>query len=148
MVKPLSCFSSHRRGGEPLVWYQLDKHDNDPAVFLQYLAAGFRRVLCGFNIEVPSKGSMDQPSSVRSVTAAILRELAAHLHGEMLLVIDGYEAIEDPAVHALTEDLINLLPLRRARADCKPHAPSLAAVPPYPCRPGASLECPGSAFLS
>ena len=96
--------------GEPLVWYQLDKHDNDPAVFLQYLAAGFRRVLCGFNIEVPSKGSMDQPSSVRSVTAAILRELAAHLHGEMLLVIDGYESITDPRVHSLTEELIDLLP--------------------------------------
>ena len=40
----LAEFAAHAE--KPLLWYQLDPTDSDPAVFLTYLTEGLRQVMC------------------------------------------------------------------------------------------------------
>jgi ATP/maltotriose-dependent transcriptional regulator MalT/AraC-like DNA-binding protein len=119
----------------PVVWYQIDSFDNDPAVFVQHLTAGIRRHLAGFGdqaLTLLARGG-GSPEQTRQVSAALVNELAARLEKGLMLVFDDYHLIREPQVHQVLEVLLRYLspgvhvviagratpplPLARLRAD-------------------------------
>lgn len=95
---------------EPVVWYQLDAADNDPATFLAYLVAGLRRNLpeIGTRLHNLLDGSEMLPAP-RALTI-ILNELLEAPGTAWTLVLDDYHGINNPAVHDLMATLVENRP--------------------------------------
>ena len=96
--------------GRTLVWYQLDAYDNDPAVFLRYLAAGMARQLDGFGslAEPLLTGGLD--GRLRLLVTAFVNELSRQDSVPFLLVLDDYHEIDSLFVHRFIQDFLAHLP--------------------------------------
>lgn len=95
---------------QPVLWYQLDKADNDPATFLAYLVEGLRRTLpeIGDHIYEMLDGAELLPAS-RAIII-ILNELLETPGMPWTLVLDDYHVITNPAVHELAATFIEHRP--------------------------------------
>ncbi len=95
--------------GRPVAWLSVDDNDNDPAVFLTYLAAAFDRI-------APLDGSVRPAMAVPSerILATAVPRLASELHrwgGPALLVLDDVQRLVDRiALDALAALLDHLPP--------------------------------------
>lgn len=109
----------------PVVWYQLDEGDNDPATFMAYLLEGLHRQLP----EVAA-GVRDLLYSGESIPAVQLLVLLinALLDNQQgwLLILDDYQVITNPAVHQLTTSLVE------NRPECLQMMLSSRVMPPLP----------------
>lgn len=97
----------------PVVWYQLDEADSDPAVFLSYLVEGLGRSLGQGEGAVPlgkaAKALLDSNDptvTAAQVLAVLLNELSERLEGRWVLVLEDYHVITNPALHHLVDYLI------------------------------------------
>ncbi|CVK19124.1 tetratricopeptide repeat protein [Sporomusa sphaeroides] len=96
--------------GRTLVWYQLDAHDNDPAVFLRYLTAGIARQLPGFGQQVLPLFAGDFEGRLRLLLTAFVNELYRWEQVPIVLALDDYHEITALFVHRFLEELLNHLP--------------------------------------
>ena len=97
--------------GKPLVWYQLDDYDSDPAVFLQYLVAGIRRHFPAFGAEILHLVAQSSARpNLRLMTMALVNSLEVQTSGGFLLALDDYHLVTEPAVHGLVQELLQHLP--------------------------------------
>ena len=104
----------------PSAWLSLDEHDNDPVVFLHYLIAAVRTAFphsCEKTLDL--LGAPKLPP-VRAITASLINELddldaapsqqGAHSTSRLVLALDDYHAITEPAIHETISSLIEHLP--------------------------------------
>jgi LuxR family maltose regulon positive regulatory protein len=97
------------RERRPVAWLTLDDHDNDPAVFLSYLAAAFDRI-------EPIDGSIQSALAApgRRILSAAVPRLAFELHRwgrpALLVLDDVHRLVDRTCLEALAELLDHLPP--------------------------------------
>jgi LuxR family maltose regulon positive regulatory protein len=96
------------KNGKALGWLSLDGSDNEPGRFLDYLIACLEEAgLVIDSVEI-TRGT-GEPEQVGKVIGAIVRSAVA-LKRALILVLDDYHLIQNKAIHALLEDLIEHAP--------------------------------------
>ncbi len=96
--------------GQPVVWYQLDTADNDPATFLAYFVEGLRRTLPDVGQQIKNLLEGSEMLHASRAIIIILNELFENPGTTWTLVLDDYHVINNPAVHELTTTLIENRP--------------------------------------
>ncbi|MEP7290674.1 MAG: BTAD domain-containing putative transcriptional regulator [Chloroflexota bacterium] len=93
----------------PVLWYQLDEGDSDPATFIAYLIEGLCQTLPqhGERIRDLLKDSGSYPPERALV---IIQNELLKLKSRWLLVLDDYHLITSAAVHQLTTSLLENAP--------------------------------------
>jgi len=120
----------------PSAWLSLDEHDNDLIVFVSYLVGAIRTVIpdacektlgllgaaqpppprvMGTSLVneldeltlVPSSNGDDSADAVKE---GVWSQTGAHSMSRLVLALDDYQAITDPAIHELMSILIRHLP--------------------------------------
>src|SRR5204863_4464512 len=97
----------------PYVWYQLDRTDADPAVFLGYLAYGIQQRVKNFGENTfaflqQASAVTQQPERAADV---LLNEILEGVEQQMVLVLDDYHHLGAVTpVHAVLDRLIAYLP--------------------------------------
>ena len=101
-----------RQQERPYVWYQLDRTDSDPAVFLGYLAQGIQQRVPNFGETIfaylQANELAQQPERVADV---LLNEILEHVEQQLIVVLDDYHHLgAETPVHAVVDRLIAYLP--------------------------------------
>ncbi len=89
-------------------WLSLDEGDNDPARFLSYVIAAVQTRHPEIGRDLLAALTSAQPPSVENALYALINQMAA-LHENLTLVLDDYHRIENQAVHAALEFLLDHL---------------------------------------
>jgi ATP/maltotriose-dependent transcriptional regulator MalT/DNA-binding SARP family transcriptional activator len=103
-----------RSNDRQFVWYQLDRKDADPLVFLNYLTHGIQQVVPSFGNALfsylhESAGELSQHPE-RGVDV-LLNEVLERVEQQLILVLDDYHHLgADTAVHAVLDRLLAYLP--------------------------------------
>ncbi|HEX8163937.1 MAG TPA: BTAD domain-containing putative transcriptional regulator [Pyrinomonadaceae bacterium] len=96
------------------VWYQLDRGDADPLVFLEYLTHGVRQSVPGFGDVTLSYLRQSADEIARSPARAVdvfLDEVLREVSQQLVVVLDDYHHLgRETAVHAVLDRLISYLP--------------------------------------
>lgn len=98
-----------RASALPVLWYQLDEGDNDPATFIAYLLQGVNQILPDVAREILHllySGEMLPPEHM---LVLLLNELV-EVEANWLLVLDDYHFVSNPTVHQLTVRLLENRP--------------------------------------
>lgn len=105
-------------------WLSLDEHDNDLVVFVSYLIGAVQTAVPGACEETLGLLGAAQTPPLRLISTSLTRELAdlagaisgdgspsadPSKHG-LILALDDYQFITEPAIHELMSDLIQHLP--------------------------------------
>ena len=105
----VSAWLSQMDSGWSTAWVSLDEGDNDPVLFVRYLAAGLQKA-------APQLGEVLQPV-FSSLQLPPLPELCALLINavsqggqSLLLVLDDYHVITAPEIHAFMQMLVEHMP--------------------------------------
>ncbi len=104
--------------GVPLLWYQLDQADSDPAVFLTYLTEGLRQIMSAalqgtgesFGAAARALLSSADPHPPERVLTVLINELTQLFPSDLIIVLEDYHLVANPTVHALTDTLIEHAP--------------------------------------
>jgi LuxR family maltose regulon positive regulatory protein len=106
---------------QPSAWLSLDEYDNDRIEFLRYLCAAIRTVFPSACDDALSLLSASQSPPARVITTLIVNELHrlvadlpledGRLTTGLILALDDYHHITDPAVDEILSGLIEHLPL-------------------------------------
>ncbi len=98
--------SSWLQGCErPSVWVSLDEKDNDLRTFAAYLVAAVRGVFPGSLARTQSLLAGVTLTSAAVIAGSLINDIE-ELDRDLILVLDDYHAIHDPAVHELLADLL------------------------------------------
>ncbi|EFH83763.1 LuxR C-terminal-related transcriptional regulator [Ktedonobacter racemifer] len=96
-------------GHPPAAWVSLDAGDNAPVQFWTYVLTALEQCRPGLSpLSVASLSEIPQPSW-QAVLATLINNLARQSE-PLVLVLDNYEEITEPAIHALLSYLIEHLP--------------------------------------
>jgi LuxR family maltose regulon positive regulatory protein len=82
----------------PFAWVSLDRRDNDPLVFWNYLVAAIRSIEPGFGGAVEAALGSAGGMVLDAIVPQILNELESTDH-EIVLVLDDYHRVTSPACH-------------------------------------------------
>lgn len=96
----------------PYLYYQLEKSDAEPAVFLSYLLAGLRKSKPGFGTKSLSLAHLyNYPQRYFEIIAGTLvNEINAAFPGGLYLVLEDYHSLDRaPAIDNLIDYLLNHL---------------------------------------
>lgn len=91
-----------------IAWLSLSDDDNDPTTFVRYLVAALQTVAPDIGASVLDLLYASQPE-MRTLLLLLLNDLAATT-GELVLALDDYHLIGEPAIHAAMTFLIDHLP--------------------------------------
>jgi LuxR family maltose regulon positive regulatory protein len=83
---------------QPVAWLSLDLGDSDPARFWRYVAAALDRLRPGVASQVAALLHGPQQPPLEAVLTVVVNELTG-AGEEVVLVLDDYHLIDDPAVH-------------------------------------------------
>lgn len=96
---------------KPLVWYQVDDYDNDPAVFMQYLIAGIQQHDPDFGTDVtPIVAQGNMTARLRLLVTAVVNGLEKQVSRGLVIALDDYHAITEPVIHSFIQELLYHLP--------------------------------------
>lgn len=98
----------------PYIWYQIDRADADPAVFVSYLTHGIRRVIPTFGDDVlaflESEAGEAGPFQ-RQAAEILFNEILDHAEERLIIVLDDYHLLgAGTAVHSILDRLLAGLP--------------------------------------
>jgi LuxR family transcriptional regulator, maltose regulon positive regulatory protein len=93
----------------PVAWLSLDPGDNDPVRFWSYVVAALQRVAPAIGLAAMALLQAPQPLSPEGLLTPLLNELAARSE-TMVLVLDDYHLITDPAIHKALLFVLDHLP--------------------------------------
>ncbi|MFL6228460.1 MAG: BTAD domain-containing putative transcriptional regulator [Pyrinomonadaceae bacterium] len=103
-----------RTEGRQFVWYQLDRTDADPSVFLGYVAHGIRQLVPGFGdatlsyLQQAPAELADQPERAADV---LLNEVLDAVDQQIIFVLDDYHHLgTETPVHRVVDRLLAYLP--------------------------------------
>jgi ATP/maltotriose-dependent transcriptional regulator MalT/DNA-binding SARP family transcriptional activator len=96
------------------VWYQLDRTDADPLVFLEYLTHGVKQAVPGFGDVTLSYLRQSADEIARQPSRAVdvlLNEVLQQVSQQLVVVLDDYHHLgRETAVHSVLDRLISYLP--------------------------------------
>ncbi|HET8628338.1 MAG TPA: LuxR C-terminal-related transcriptional regulator [Thermomicrobiales bacterium] len=95
----------------PVAWLALDAADDDLARFLRYVVAALQTLRPDLGRAALAGLRAPQPPPVEALVTPLLNDLAA-LPGDVVLVLDDYHVIADPAIHRALAFLLDHLPPR------------------------------------
>jgi len=98
-----------RRRPQPVVWLSLDRGDSDPARFWRYVAAALDQLRPGIAQQVAVLLRGPQQPPLEAVLTVVVNQLA-DVAEEVVLILDDYHLIDDPAVHGSLAVLLERLP--------------------------------------
>jgi LuxR family maltose regulon positive regulatory protein len=90
-------------------WLSLDQGDNVPARLYAHLTAALRTVSTDRGDSLPTQASRRAPSSFQPVLAELIGQIES-LQKPLLLVLDGFELLENATIHADIALLLNNIP--------------------------------------
>ncbi|MCA1564263.1 MAG: tetratricopeptide repeat protein [Acidobacteria bacterium] len=102
-----------RTHARPFVWYQLDRTDADPFVFLGYLAHGIKQVFPEFGAATLSylQQSAELAEQPERAVDVFLNEVLDLVDRQLIFVLDDYHHLgTDTAVHRVVDRLLAYLP--------------------------------------
>ncbi|HEX8721714.1 MAG TPA: tetratricopeptide repeat protein, partial [Pyrinomonadaceae bacterium] len=103
-----------RTGAHPFVWYQLDRTDSDPLVFLGYVAHGIRQIVPGFGDATMSymqEASKELAQAPERAVDVLLNEVLDRAEQQFILVLDDYHHLgAETPVHRVVDRLLAYLP--------------------------------------
>jgi len=79
----------------PIAWLSLDKGDNEPARFWQYMVAAMQKVEPEIGLGLPMP---EEASNVQAWLMGLLNDVMRHQR-PFFLILDDYHEIDNPAVH-------------------------------------------------
>jgi LuxR family transcriptional regulator, maltose regulon positive regulatory protein len=103
----LSDWSNQRT--EEVAWLSLDEGDNDPARFLSYLVAAIQTRRPQIGHELLAALQSAQPPAIENALHVLINQLAT-VPDRLILVLDDYHVIENPAIHSALAFLLDHLP--------------------------------------
>ncbi|HLL73855.1 MAG TPA: BTAD domain-containing putative transcriptional regulator [Pyrinomonadaceae bacterium] len=96
------------------VWYQLDRTDADPSVFLGYVAHGIRQVVPGFGdatLAYLHQSAAELSAQPERAADVLLNEILDSVDSRVVFVLDDYHHLgTDTAVHRAVDRLLAYLP--------------------------------------
>jgi LuxR family maltose regulon positive regulatory protein len=96
-------------GPQPVAWVSLDVSDNAPFQFWTYVLTALEHCQPGLS-RLPFAALHDNPQpSWQAMLTALINGLAQR-HEHLVLVLDDYEVITEPEIHALLSSLLTHLP--------------------------------------
>jgi LuxR family transcriptional regulator, maltose regulon positive regulatory protein len=95
--------------GTPVAWYSLDKEDNDPARFFQYLFASLDTLQPGLMKEDLRILQVPEKPSIKTVMTILVNRLASFSR-DCVLVLDDYHLIENRTIQKALAFLLEYLP--------------------------------------
>src|ERR671920_2394667 len=103
-----------RTAAHPFVWYQLDRADSDPLVFLGYVAHGIKQIAPGFGDATTAymqEASKELAQAPERAVDVLLNEVLDSVEQQFILVLDDYHhlGVETP-VHRVVDRLLAYLP--------------------------------------
>jgi ATP/maltotriose-dependent transcriptional regulator MalT len=78
----------------PDIWCRVDKGDNDPTTFFNYLSVALRDAKAGSNAALPYL-TEDVLRNISAFSKKYFQEFCRHLKPPFLIVLDNYQEIED-----------------------------------------------------
>jgi LuxR family maltose regulon positive regulatory protein len=103
-----------RTHARPFVWYQLDRTDADPFVFLGYLAHGIKQVFPEFGAATLSYLQQSAGELAQQPERAVdvfLNEVLDLVDRQLIFVLDDYHHLgTDTAVHRVVDRLLTYVP--------------------------------------
>ncbi len=96
--------------GHPVVWYQLDAGDNDPATFIAYLVEGLCRIRPGSAEKSRRLLNSSNPPPPSQTLVFLLNELLEDMPFRWTLVLDDYHFVNNPVVHELASIFLERRP--------------------------------------
>jgi len=92
-------------------WLSLDEADNDPTRFLLYLLAALETVYPDIGADARAMIQPPQSPAFTVILTVLLNHLADRsAEGELVLALDDYHVIEQPAIHDMIAFLLDHLP--------------------------------------
>lgn len=91
------------------VWISLDSADNEPAQFLQYIIAGFRKINEEFGSLASELLNSQDQSNFTLITGLLTNEMLA-LKQDILLVLDDFHLIQNREVLDIITNLLKYMP--------------------------------------
>jgi LuxR family maltose regulon positive regulatory protein len=102
---------AHQR---PFVWYQLDRTDADPFVFLGYITFGIQQVVPGFGSAMfpyLQEAASELAQHPEKAVDVLLNEVLERVDQQLILILDDYHHLgANTAVHAVLDRLLAYLP--------------------------------------
>ena len=92
-----------------VVWVSLDKSDNDPILFWQYLVTALQGLKSGVGESSLALLRSPQPPPFESVLTALIND-CTDITGDFALVLDDYHMLESQSIHSAMSFLIDHLP--------------------------------------
>ena len=90
-------------------WLSLDAEDNDPVRFWVYVVAALQQLVPQLGKQTLELIQASTPHHMQSVVASLVNELSM-TEGAIVLVLDDYHLIQNPAIHDTLAFLIDHLP--------------------------------------
>jgi LuxR family maltose regulon positive regulatory protein len=94
---------------EQAAWLSLDEADDDPSRFWTYLIAACQSVLAGVGESALALLQASQPLPGETVPTLLINDLAGQ-DRRLILILDDYHVIHDPAIHDGVSFLLDHLP--------------------------------------
>jgi LuxR family maltose regulon positive regulatory protein len=123
----------------PVAWLSLEPRDNDPVRFLAYLIAALQTIESAIGRTALALLHSASPPAPETVLSLLINDLAAHVAGDVALVLDDYHMLTNVALGAALTFLLEhqppqlhlilatradpALPLARLRAGACPPLP-------------------------
>jgi LuxR family maltose regulon positive regulatory protein len=103
-----------RTAAHPFVWYQLDRADSDPLVFLGYVTHGIKQIVPGFGEATMSymhEASKELAQAPERAVDVLLNEVLDRVEQQFILVLDDYHHLgTETPVHKVVDRLLAYLP--------------------------------------
>ena len=96
--------------GRLVAWVSLDRGDNHPPTFWNYVIAALQAVVPEVGAAARALLQAPQPAAITTVLTTLLNDLAAAADGDLVLVLDDYHHIESPEVHEGMAFLLDHMP--------------------------------------
>ena len=98
--------------GLPVAWLSLDENDNEPARFAEYLVAALQTVDPAIGSSISQRLQAPKIPALSALMTALINDITA-IRGtmagaapEILLVLDDYQTISSPEIHAAVDFLL------------------------------------------
>jgi LuxR family transcriptional regulator, maltose regulon positive regulatory protein len=97
--------------GIPTAWLSLDEDDNDPVRFLTYVITALNGARESVGVAALTMLRSPHPPPMKVIQTSLLNDLS-DLPEDLVLVLDDYHAITEPAVHDAVTFVLTNLPLQ------------------------------------
>ena len=96
---------------QPVVWYQIDAYDNDPAIFLQYLTRGLQQYYPNFGEQFLLLLEQENiETRLRIILTKFINSLIRVASEPIIFVLDDFHEITSPLVFRFIQEFLEYLP--------------------------------------